>query len=100
MQLQVRYLAANARVLASLIEVDLATGVERLRVTFDSSWFAPANGYQVQFVDNCRGFRQWLPFDFEHKAYYIQATLTHQPLFLGSAAGIQIIKVATMDCFD
>jgi len=99
-QLHVRYLAANAQVIAKLIEVDLATGVERVRLIFDSSHFAPSNGYHVNFVDNCRLFHSGGPFDFERKAYYIQGTLRHNPLLVGSAAGIQIIKIVTRDCLE
>jgi len=92
-QLKLRYLAAgsNAQVVARLIEVDLATGVETDRLTFNSNTFPAANGYQVQpGVGECGPL--W-PFDFELKGYYIEATLSRSSIVANSAAGIQMIKV-------
>jgi len=94
-ELELRYLAANAQVIATLIEVDLATGVETPRLTFNSGAFSASNSYQVQEVRECQPL--WA-FDFKLKAYYIEATLTHNPLFVGSAAGIQIIKIDNNFC--
>jgi hypothetical protein len=78
------------KVTAKLIEVDLGTGVETVRVTFDSNSFPAADGYHVQKVLDCQ--QRW-DFDFIKKAYFIEATLSHSSLFGGSAAGIQIIKI-------
>lgn len=95
-QLRLRYLATSgARVVARLIEVDMATGVETPRITFDSRSFAAANNYQVQSAEVCAP--AWR-FDFTRKAYYIEATLTGN-LFIGTiAAGIQIIKIGNSNC--
>jgi hypothetical protein len=91
-QLKLRYLAAgnSGRVVAKLIEVDLANGSETTRLTFDSRAFAQSNNYQVQAAGVCG--RPWT-FDFELKAYYIEATLTSSSIAANSAAGIQIIKI-------
>jgi hypothetical protein len=91
-QLRLRYLAAGsgARVVAKLIEVDMASGTETTRLTFDSKVFPLSNNYQVQSAGVCG--RPWT-FDFERKAYYIEATLTNSSFALTSAAGIQIIQI-------
>lgn len=95
--LTLRYLSTGgpARVVVKLIEVDLATGVEVTRLTFDSAApsFAASNKYQVHSVSQC-GPPTPRPFNFVLKAYYIEATLTTSSIFAGSAAGIQMIKVA------
>jgi len=98
-KLTVRYLdaGANAQVVADLVEVDLATGVETRRMTFDSNKppLAASNNYQVQSVLSCGpGFF----FDFKRKGYYIDATLTRSSIVVGSAAGIQLIKIETGTC--
>lgn len=97
-KLTLRYLAVGngARVVANLIEVDLATGVETPRLTFSSSSFPAANRYQVQSAPLvCEPL---LLFDFKRKAYYIEATLTGSGIIAGSAAGIQIIKIESGFC--
>lgn len=90
----VRYVASDssARVVAKLIEVDLMTGTETVRLNFDSKTFPDTDNYQVQGVGECTA--SW-HFDFETKAYYVEATLTHSALIGTSAAGIQMIKVST-----
>ena len=99
-QMTLRYLAAgaSARVVANLIEVDLATGLETTRLTFDSRKFDLADRYQVQggFI----GCDPLVRFDFTRKAYYIEATLTGSAFFASSAAGIQMIKIGTGVCFN
>lgn len=99
-QLKLRYLASGsgARVVANLMEVDLATGAEVIRLSFDSRAFTSASGYQVQSVGLCGPGTPRQPFDFEKKAYYIEARLTTSAILAGSAAGIQIIKVANIGC--
>lgn len=99
-QLKLRYLASgnSGRVVANLVEVDLATGAEVTRLSFDSRAFTSASGYQVQSVGQCGPGTPRQPFDFENKAYYIEAKLTTSALLGGSAAGIQIIKVANIGC--
>jgi hypothetical protein len=92
-RLRLRYLDAgpSGRVVAKLIEVDLASGSEMERLTFDSNAFAPNAKYQVR-AGNCGG----QSFDFVRKSYYIEAKLTadnNAILVGGSAAGIQTIKI-------
>jgi hypothetical protein len=97
-KLTLRYLAAGSsgRVVANLIEVDLATGGEAVRLTFDSNKFSKSNRYQVQ--DGTFSCGPTFSFDFKRKAYYIEATLTTGGIVGGSAAGIQIIKIQTDSC--
>jgi hypothetical protein len=93
-RLRLRYLAAGpgARVVAKLIEVDLATGTERLLLTFDSTGpgLSLSDSYQVQSTSLCG--RPW-NFDFQSKAYYIEATLTGSSIGAFTAAGIQMIQI-------
>lgn len=97
-KLELQYVAsgANAHIIARLIEVDLASGSETERLIFDSKDFSRQPGYQVQHVGQCTPPALWT-FDFEHKAYYIEATMTHSTI-AASAAGIQMIKIAPMTC--
>jgi hypothetical protein len=92
-RLRLRYLASGpgARVVAKLIEVNLATGAEKTHLTFDSAdpILPRSDNYQVQSISACG--RPW-NFDFENKAYYIEATLTTSVLASFSAAGIQMIQ--------
>jgi hypothetical protein len=94
--LAVRYLSSgpSARVVAKLIEVDVATGVETVLLTFSSTAFPAASGYRVQEVSDCGP--RWR-FDFKSKAYYIEATLTHSSIAV-SAAGIQVIRIENVFC--
>ena len=93
-RLRLRYLAAGAgaRVVAKLIELNLATGTEKPLLTFDSADpnLPRSENYQVQSVSVCG--RPW-NFDFDNKAYYVEATLTARTLAIGSAAGIQMIQI-------
>ena len=98
LKLTLRFLraGASARVVANLIEVDLATGLEKIRLTFDSKAFSASNRYQVGSGPFSCG-PEFL-FDFKRKAYYIEATLTGSSIAIGSAAGIQMIKIETDFC--
>jgi hypothetical protein len=98
LKLTLRFLRAgsSARVVANLIEVDLATGVETVRLTFNSNTFPAADRYQVKSGPSSCG-PDFL-FDFKRKAYYIEATLTGSSIAIGSAAGIQMIKIETDSC--
>ena len=98
--MKLRYLASgnNARVVARLVEVDLATGAEVDKLNFDSNAFAKANQYQVQSVGQCGPQIPPQPFDFATKAYYVEVRLTNSSILAGSAAGVQIIKVANIGC--
>lgn len=94
--LKLRYLISgnNARVIAKLIEVDLATGREDARMTFDSKGKPLSNKYQVGFERGCG--RQPFNFDFKNKAYYIEATLITNGLVATGAAGIQTITIENL----
>jgi hypothetical protein len=98
-ELKLNYLAAgdSAKVVARLIEVDLASGTETVRATFDSSSFPASSNYQVQSVGQC-GTVVDRPFDFERNAYYIEVTLTNRSIVPGTAAGIRMIKLLKTDC--
>lgn len=93
-RLRLRYLASGpgARVVAKLIELDLATGTEKSLMTFDSANpnLPRSDNYQVQSVSVCG--RPW-NFDFERKAYYVEATITASSIAAVSAAGIQMIQI-------
>lgn len=99
-RLRVRYLTAGlgSRVTVSLIEVDLASGSETPRITFVSKDQDRSANYQVKREKVCG--RPW-NFDFEKKAYYIEATLTtgSSPIAL-SAAGIQMIMFDNVESSD
>lgn len=84
----------HAQVVASLVEIDLETGAETVRLTFKS--VPTSNQYQVQSGPNNCG--PTFNFDFKRKAYYIEAILTASRIVAGSAAGIQIIKIETGSC--
>jgi len=62
----------RAQVLARLIEYDLATSAETVRLSLDSNQFPAQNGFQTQGVNAC--FPNWR-FDFQNKGYYVEATL-------------------------
>ncbi|MDP9361546.1 MAG: hypothetical protein M3P29_08845, partial [Acidobacteriota bacterium] len=87
---------SGARVVARLIEVDLASGEEIPRLTFDSN--APnvpvRKGYQLHQVIDCK----FEVLDFMLKAYYIEATLTTSAISAASAAGIQVIQLRKSGC--
>ena len=99
--LRVRFLdtGAVARVLVRLIEVDMATGQETIRMTFDSNVpsIAPSNNYQEKAKSECG--RNW-GFDFKKKAYYIEGTLTGSAISIGVASGIQAVKIDTTSCIS
>lgn len=63
----------RAQVLLRLIEYDLSSGVETVRMIFDSNQFSAQQGYQTQQIGGgCSTFQM----DFRDKAYYVEATLT------------------------
>lgn len=97
-KLELRYVASgpDAQVTAKLIEVDLATGSETELLSFDSKDFSREATYQVQQASQCTPPALWT-FDFDRKAYYVEATLTHST-FVAGAVGIQMIKIAPTTC--
>jgi hypothetical protein len=98
-QLTFRFIAAGsgARVVARLIEVDLATGVETGRLIIDSLG-STTTGYRTESAQPACTAR-W-HFDFQRKAFYVEATLTTRSSVtpIGSVAGIQMIKIGFADC--
>lgn len=88
----VRYIAAGpgGRVVVRLKEVDIYTGQEVERMTFDSANFANVADY----VTNGIGVTHpnW-KFDFTQKVYYLEATLSRSSLLAGGSAGIAAIKL-------
>ncbi len=96
MAVRFRAEGVSARVIAQLIEVDLATGAEVTRLTFDSDDVPVQSGYHVHDVFDCNGRAE--PFDFVLKAYYIEATLTTSSIVAESAAGIEIIQLHATTC--
>jgi hypothetical protein len=97
MAVRFRAEGVGARVIAQLIEVDLVTGAEVTRLTFDSDAAGvPAlSGYHVFDVFDCKR-ADW--FDFTRKAYYIEATLTTSSFVVESVAGIEIIQLQATSC--
>jgi hypothetical protein len=95
-RLRLRFIdtGTDSQVTAKLVEVDMATGTETVRLTFDSNSFAAASGYQVQQVVRCSA----RPFDFLLKAYYVEATLTTRAVPNGDLAGIEMIKIVNGGC--
>jgi hypothetical protein len=95
-RLRLRFIdtGADSRVTAKIVEVDMASGAEVIRLTFDSNSFTAASDYQVQQVVRC--FAR--PFDFLLKAYYVEATLTIGGIPNGSLAGIEMIKIVNGGC--
>lgn len=96
--MNVRYLDAGplASVVARLIRVNLATGVETTLLTFDSHNFAQASAYQLKGVNNCFPFKP-ISFNFVNNAYYVAATLTTSAIAI-SAAGVQAISIGPAVC--
>lgn len=96
--MKVRFLdEGDAQVIAKLIEVDIATGAEVTRLTFDSDAAPVSSGYHAHEVfADCSWPKE--PFDFVRKAYYIEATLTTSAIVVNSAAGIEIIQLHTEPC--
>ena len=96
MKIRFRADGKNARVVARLIELDIDTGAEVTRLTFDSANAPVQSGYQTHEVFDCRGFGDEA-FDFMQKAYYIEATLTTDS-FAASVAAIEVIRVRATVC--
>ncbi|MEA2342608.1 MAG: hypothetical protein QOF63_777 [Thermoanaerobaculia bacterium] len=96
MALQVRYLdvGSDARVVVKVIQVDMASGLEKVRVTFDSNTATASTGYTVGGAEECVATR----FDFIKNGYYVEATLTRSSVVANSAAGIQLIKITPPLC--
>ena len=88
----------GARVVADLIEVELATGAEVTLLRFDSDDpnVAQQGGYHVHDAFVCGDRKE--AFDFTRNAYYIEATLTTSSIVTDSAAGIEIIQLHATTC--
>lgn len=98
MAIRFRAEGKSARVVAQLIEVDIDTGAEVTRLTFDSDdpGVPTQSGYHRHDVFDCKGRGE--PFDFTRKAYYIEATLTTSAIVFESVAGIEVIHLHPTVC--
>jgi hypothetical protein len=84
-----------AQVLVRLYEQDIYTGATNLMLTFDSNASLPSPNYQTQGVGVALPYPQ---FDFNQKAYFIEATLTKTSSSVsinGGRPGLAIIKLNT-----
>ncbi|HKQ79738.1 MAG TPA: hypothetical protein VJ810_38950 [Blastocatellia bacterium] len=84
-----------AQVLARLYEQDIYTGATNLLLTFDSNAFITSPNYQTQSVGVAVPYPY---FDFNQKAYFIEATLTKTSSSIsinGGRPGLAIIKLNT-----
>lgn len=84
---------AWARVLLRLYEQDIYTGATNLLLTFDSNAFEVSPYYQTKGVG---GLYPYGPFNFDQKAYFIEATLTKTSSSIsifGGKPGLAIIKL-------
>ncbi len=82
-----------AQVLIRLYEQDIYTGATKLMLTFDSNAFLPSPNYQTQGVGVPLSAPQ---FDFNEKAYFIEATLSKTSSVIsvnGGNPGLAIIKL-------
>ncbi len=82
-----------ARVQLRLYEQDIYTGATALLLTFDSNTFAASPNFQTTGVGNPLPF--W-SFNFDQKAYFIEATLTKTSSAIsinGGRPGLAIIKL-------
>jgi len=82
-----------AQVLLRLYEQDIYTGATNLLLTFDSNAFTPSPNYQTQSVGVPVPY--W-SFDFNQKAYFIEATLSKTSNIIsinGGRPGLAIIKL-------
>jgi hypothetical protein len=86
----VRYMAIQGRVTVRLVEVDVFTGVEVERMKFDSATQPTVNGYVTRSVGY--PLPNW-KFNFEQKAYYIEATLSRSSIIAGGSAGLAVVKL-------
>ncbi|MGE0128003.1 MAG: hypothetical protein AB7U82_07985 [Blastocatellales bacterium] len=84
---------SRAQVVLKLYEQDIFTGATSLLLTFDSNAFAASPSYQTGGVGAPYSAG---PFNFDQKAYFIEATLTkassHISIF-GGRPGLAIIKL-------
>jgi hypothetical protein len=86
-------LRCRGQISAKLIEVDLASGMEKRRIKFDSN---NHNDFEDQdaFDEDAGDPPQSIPFDFNKKAYYVEATLTASAVAIGHPAAISTIQIS------
>jgi hypothetical protein len=85
--LQIRF---RGKIVAKLMEVDLANGTETQLILFDSSKFPRSPAFQVQIAS----MQQDSPLlDFVNKAYYVEAALKPAALVAGHPSAISMIKL-------
>ena len=85
-------LRCRGQISAKLIEVDLASGIEKARIQFNSDNHTAFED-QVAF-ESAGDPPRSVPFDFGKKAYYVEATLTASAVAIGHPAAISIIQIS------
>jgi len=85
-------LRCRGQISAKLIEVDLASGMEKTRIQFNSNNHTAFED-QVAF-ESAGDPPRSVPFDFNKKAYYVEATLTAPAVAIGHPAAISIIQIS------
>jgi len=85
-------LRCRGQISAKLIEVDLASGIEKARIQFNSD---NHTAFEDQDAFESAGDPpRSVPFDFGKKAYYVEATLTASAVAIGHPAAISIIQIS------
>jgi hypothetical protein len=85
-------LRCRGQISAKLIEVDLASGIEKTRIQFNSN---NHTAFEDQGAFESAGDPpRSVPFDFDKKAYYVEATLTASAVAIGHPAAISIIQIS------
>jgi hypothetical protein len=85
-------LRCRGQISAKLIEVDLASGIEKTRIQFSSN---NHTAFEDQHAFESAGDPpQSVPFDFDKKAYYVEATLTASAVAIGHPAAISTIQIS------
>jgi hypothetical protein len=85
-------LRCRGQVSVKLIEVDLASGMENTRIPFNSN---NHTAFEDQHAFESAGDPPHsVPFDFDKKAYYVEATLTASAVAIGHPAAISVIQIS------
>lgn len=94
-ELNLRYRDGDGRVVASLIEVAIATGVETSLIKWDSTSFglSPSPNFKVRFVTNTGALAR-RPLNFRDNAYYVSLSLSavQGPVVLRNPPAVSVIQ--------
>jgi hypothetical protein len=94
-ELNLRYRDGDGQVVASLIEVAIATGVETTLIKWDSTSFgvSPSPNFQVRFVTNTGALARRL-LNFRDNAYYVSLSLSavQGPIILRNPPAVSVIQ--------